>query len=189
VAHQGEPHKVSEAVCLASGPSLTPEDVETVRKWRRASPERWVIVVNTTFRFAPWADELYAMDRAWWRMYAEEVAQVFQGERTTPLKHIRVAKHRTIDHGKNSGIGAIALAISRGAKRIMLLGYDAKYSPEGKRHHHGDHPEGLGNAVSVARWPGDFERAARRFAGPEIINCSRDTALTCWPRAKPEDVF
>jgi hypothetical protein len=178
-----------EVVCLASGPSLTPEDVEAVRKWRRARPNRWVIAVNTTFRAAPWADELYAMDRAWWQMYAAEVAETFKGERTCPLRHVRAAKHRKIDPGKNSGVGAIAVAISRGAKRIILLGYDAKLGPEGERHHHGDHPQGLGNAGSISRWPSDFDRAARRFVGAEIINCSRDTALTCWPRASVEDAL
>src|SRR5690606_36428084 len=88
-------------VCIASGPSLTADDVETVRRWRQEAqgehagagqdasaggPDReWaggpvgVVVTNTTFRAAPWADVLYAMDRAWWLRYLDEVRKAFTG--------------------------------------------------------------------------------------------------------------
>ena len=52
-------------VCIASGPSLTPEDVQAVKEWRDAGKGK-VIVVNTTFRAAPWADAMFAMDAKWW---------------------------------------------------------------------------------------------------------------------------
>lgn len=180
---------MTECVCIASGPSLTSQDVELVRQWRNAGEGRRVIVVNTTYQAAPWADELYAMDRAWWNMYGKDAVESFKGERTAPLRGIPTAKFRQFDHGKNSGLGAIALAVSRGAKRVILIGYDGQYAQDGRRHHHGDHPKGLGNAGSVARWPREFDRAARRFAGIEIINCSRETALTCWPRMSLEQAL
>ena len=47
-------------VCLASGPSLTTEDVAYVRG--RAT----VIAVNDAVRLAPWADVLYSNDSTWW---------------------------------------------------------------------------------------------------------------------------
>src|SRR5262252_1496021 len=48
-------------VCLASGPSLTREDVEHVRD--RASA---IIAVNDTYKYAPFATALIASDAGWW---------------------------------------------------------------------------------------------------------------------------
>jgi len=81
----------------------------------------------------------------------------------------------------NSGAGAIALAAKAGARRVLLLGYDCQKTG-GKAHWHGDHPEGLGNAGSIHKWPAQFAQLKASMAGVEIINCSRATALTCFPR-------
>lgn len=180
---------ISEAACIASGPSLTQDDVELVKAWRERSSGRYVIVVNTTFRIATWADELYAMDRAWWKAHADEVAATFPGRRSTSLKGIAIAKHVSHDRGKNSGYGALVLAIKRGAKRVILLGYDAQKT-DGKTHWHGDHPKGLGNAGSIHRWVTDFERASRNYAcRARILNASRQTALKCFERVSLEDAL
>ncbi|WKT59112.1 hypothetical protein Q2E61_09245 [Microbulbifer thermotolerans] len=84
--------------------------------------------------------------------------------------------------GGNSGAGAIALADLFGARRVILLGYDCKTGRDGRRHWHGDHPSALKNAGSLPRWPDQFEKMARRMRHLEIINATRDTALTMWPR-------
>ncbi|MGA4815964.1 hypothetical protein ACPA9J_15885 [Pseudomonas aeruginosa] len=49
------------------------------------------------------------------------------------------------------------MAIARGAKRIILLGYDMQKT-NGQSHWHGDHPKGLGSAGKIAEWPSEFER-------------------------------
>lgn len=179
--------------CLASGPSLTQEDVERVKAWRQAEEGRAVIAVNTTFKVAPWADALYAMDQKWWLTYLPETVH-FEGVRYTnaSLRHRAPGVHkvpRPFEHHGNSGAGAISLAHKGGASRIILLGYDCQRGPNGEAHHHGDHPKGLGNAGSIDKWPGQFAAVARRLAGVEIINCSRRTALTCFPRADLEEVL
>lgn len=89
----------------------------------------------------------------------------------------------------NSGLGAIYLAKSRGARRIILLGYDCKVSEDGKRHWHGDHPQGLGNANGVASWPAQFLRSLPNLVGITVINCSRDTALTMYARMELEEAL
>jgi len=56
----------AHVVCIASGPSLTRADVERVREWRQeagAPTKRRVIVVNTSYKIAPWADALYGNGR------------------------------------------------------------------------------------------------------------------------------
>lgn len=83
----------------------------------------------------------------------------------------------------NSGAAALSLAASRGARRIVMLGYDCQRTG-GKTHHHGDHPRPLSNAKSLPLWAGRFRDAARHLAqlGAEVINASRVTALTCFKR-------
>ncbi len=98
-----------------------------------------------------------------------------------------------IHQGSNSGYQAINLACHLGAKRIILLGYDMQFGPEGQTHHHGDHPKGMNNPAE-----GLFKTWIERFAtivpdleraGVEIINCTPDSALKCFPMAKLEEVL
>lgn len=176
-------------VCMASGPSLTRKDAERVRQWRNAGDDRRVIVTNTTFQMAPWADVLYAMDSAWWRRYRRDVEEQFRGERLTVARGRAPGATRVdIPRGGNSGAGAISLAYHRGARRLILLGYDCQYTG-GKRHWHGDHPVGLGNCVSLPHFPGQFEEINRHLRGCEVINASRETALTLWPRVDLEEAL
>jgi len=132
------------------------------------------------------------MDRAWWRQYIAEVDATFRGERFSNNGHI--AKYRTtytkiFSYG-NSGAAAISLAASSNAKRIILLGYDCKYGDDGKRHWHGDHPKGLGNAGGIHNWRAKFERLAAELPkGCEVINASRETALSCFERATLKSVL
>lgn len=88
----------------------------------------------------------------------------------------------------NSGAGAISLAAQGNAKRIVLLGFDCQKTG-GKAHWHGDHPSNLGNAGSIPKWHVRFAEQARDLGYIEIINCSRETALTCFQRAKLEDTL
>src|SRR5690606_10038786 len=110
----------------ASGPSLTRADCEKAQEWAQEEG-RGVIVVNTSFRVAPWADVLYAMDLAWWKTYWPEVMRVFRGERIAPFKSPYARKIR-FDGARNSGASAIALAAYAGARRIILIGYDCQYT-------------------------------------------------------------
>ena len=132
----------------------------------------------------PWADAVFAIDRDWWKQYGAE-AQAYNGERLSIRLNRYGAKPAGIGEHGNSGAGAISLAALRGASRVILLGYDVQYTG-GKRHWHGDHPRNLGNAGSIAQWPEHFEKAAKALPGVEIINCSRETALRCFPRERLE---
>ena len=179
--------------CLASGPSLTPEDCEAVRAWRSQEEGRGVIVTNTTFRAVPWADALYAMDEVWWRFHRREVADCFRGELFSHGHRpgvVRVRHPYLGAQGQNSGAGAIAVAHRFGARRAYLLGYDCQHTG-GRTHWHGDHAKGsgVGNAGSVDSWPAQFKDLLRFVPGLEIINCSRATALSVFPRASLEDVL
>lgn len=70
------------------------------------------------------------------------------------------------------------------------MAYDMQHTG-GKSHHHGDHPAGLSNAVGIQKWIPRFGEMAEGLAaqGIEVINCSTETALGCFKRARLEDVL
>ena len=180
---------------LASGPSLTPADVAAVRA--TGAP---VIVANTTFRLAPWADALFFQDRKWFVAHNSEVRKVFKGLACSgkpvsgpaasgqPVINLR---HLGIDTYRNSGAGAIALAIAAGAARVGCLGLACRGGPDGQRHWHGANPPGLGNVVSLPLWAERIAPCAAfaRQRGVPVLNASRATALTCFPRVSIESVL
>ena len=175
--------------CIASGPSLTFDDCERVRA--AGIP---AIVTNTTFRWALWADALYAMDKQWWQHYLAEVERAFPGLRCTP--HLLPHRFGTIAlkqcgfHSYNhSGAGAISLALHGGARRVILLGYDCQHTG-GRAHWHADHGKGLGNARSIDRWMVSYDQLRERMDkhGIAYVNCTRETALD-WPRAPLEEAL
>lgn len=174
-------------VCIASGPSLTAEDCELVRESGHPT-----IVVNTTFRRAPWADILFAMDAYWWDTYIADVEREFNGERwgyvRTPATYGVIATKGALypTGWGNSGSYAISLAVVAAPLKIILIGYDCKFGPNGEKHWHEDYPEKMGNARSIKRWPYQFELVSKYAKGHGIraVNCSRSTALTCFERGE-----
>lgn len=91
-----------------------------------------------------------------------------------------------IRQGRNSGYQALSLALLFGASRVVLLGYDM--SMTGKRSHwHGDH-KGLNNprAPQLQSWCAIFATLADAMKAAKhpahVVNCSRHTAITCFPR-------
>jgi hypothetical protein len=149
---------------------------------------------------------LYACDSSWWIAYFAEVSRIFHGEKWTPSARSRdefdlnwiyatdkagLSKDPTyITQGKNSGYQAIGLAHLFGARRILLLGFDFARSG-GKTHWHGNHPHPLGNGGSYTSWVSIMNGMAKDLAaaGVEVINCSRKTALTCFPRSSIEEAL
>lgn len=192
-------------VCLGGGPSLTREDVASCRGRAR------VIAVNDAHRIAPWADVLYAADAAWWNLYAGVPS--FEGRKYTISPKIRMPEKpwlkwsdvqvlqntgpAGLEHdpsglrtGKNSGYQAINLAVHFGARRILLLGYDMRSGGEGRSHWFGDHPSVLNSRENYGIFLEHFRTLVDplRQLGIEVVNCSRSTRLTCFPRAALRDV-
>jgi hypothetical protein len=139
------------------------------------------------FVAAPWADALYAIDAPWWKHYGRQVAAEFRGEKFSARHRGFGCRVATSQHFENSGTAALSLAAHFGARRILMAGYDCQFTG-GKSHSHGDHPPTLGNAKSLPKWPENFGRCAAHLArlGVEVINCTRATALTCFPRGDLE---
>lgn len=175
-------------VCIASGPSLTAEDCEKVRQ--AGHP---VVVTNTTFRLAPWADIVFGMDLSWWKEHHREVQSICTGRKLSTSLGARQFGAESLhqcpwfNRSLNSGEGAIIIAMAGDAERVVLLGYDCQLTG-GKTHWHGDHPKGLGNGGSVKRWPKHFASVAKEATrrGIPIENATRSTALKCFPLVELE---
>lgn len=132
------------------------------------------------------------MDEPWWKIHLAEVRASFAGELCSTFKGLRkqgvnclLMQNRQFKAFGNSGAGAVSLAGLAGARRVLMLGYDCQRTG-GKVHWHGNHPKGLGNAGSMPKWPQQFAKLKAAMEGVEIINCSRATALTCFPRGDLE---
>jgi hypothetical protein len=150
------------------------------------------IVVNDTWRLAPWADILYAADGKWWDVHAEEV-QRFEGLKVT----VQDCKHRVLllrqtgaqgfdpdpaclRTGGNSGYQAVHVALHAGAARVLLCGFDMKGA-----HWFGEHQRPLRNTTphTFRIWIGRFKSLA---AQADIVNCTPGSALECFRRMNLE---
>lgn len=184
-------------LCVASGPSLTQADVDYC-----LGRVDMAIAVNTSYQAVPWARALYAADAQWWSWHKGVPA--FAGARysvSTEAARWGVSILRNtgkegletspdgLRTGHNSGYQAINLAVLYGAKRIVLIGYDMQFGPKGQRHWHPDHP-------SERQSP--FRTFIQSFAslvaplsqlGIRVINCTRQTSLTCFTRQPLSEVL
>lgn len=173
---------------LASGPSLTRCDVDAIKAWKDAQEGRRVIAVNLTYTLAPWADALVALDADFWRKYKPS----FDGHKFCSAHQVaeRLGGYSAVKGAGglpmiyNSGLLAVWLANALGAAKVILLGFDAQKT-NGKAHWHADHLQGMSNAGTVDRWP-DQARLLAKEVECEVVNCSRQTAITAFRRGELE---
>jgi hypothetical protein len=188
-------------VVVATGPSLTVDDVAYCR-WKAK-----VIVINNAHELAPWADALYGCDAKWWRWHRGVPS--FTGPKWSmdhsawhglkvqypDVQLLRNTGSNGLErdptglrNGRNSGSQAINLAYHYGAKRIVMIGYDMQ-ARGGKTHWFGDHPNKQKSPYDQFRRA--FETLVKPLAksGIEIVNCSRNSVLTAFPKAELRDVL
>lgn len=163
-------------VCIASGPSLTQADCDLV-----GASGLTTVVVNSSWKRARFASVIYGADFYWWDKYGREID--IDAERWTWSR--RAADTFGLNHDalplvvENSGLRAIDFAIRRGAKKVILLGYDC--SVNNGVHWHSDYPDHRNpDAVKCKTWQRQFAQLNRR--GCIVVNCSRYTALSCFPK-------
>ena len=192
-------------VCIASGPSLNTEQVERVFQARQEKLVR-VIAVNDTYQMAPFADVCYFADTKWWHWHKErEDFKAFAGEKCTifttgnlvddPNVHMLRRAERdglsldpaAICTGANSGHQAVNIAALTGAKRIVLLGYDAKPGTKGRRHYFGDHPDRTSapyHEMIIAF------RAIQKLLGEiEVLNATPGSAVDAFKKVSLEEAL
>lgn len=179
---------------IAGGTSVLTQDVG-------ALAGRRVIVINSSYEVAPFADYLLFLDTRWWNAHRSRpllqefkgrlvtTSRVVVGERLLRLKQLVPPPGLTDDRRAlvaqwTSLQGAMNLAVHLGAARIVLLGADACRASDGRTHHHSPHkwPNKAGNRT----WELQTEQLAHivqplRDRGVEVINTSPISRLPWWP--------
>lgn len=190
------------AICIASGPSLTDEQTQQVyaRLKARAETTR-VIVANDAYRAAPWAHALYFADAKWLAWHRErDDYKAFAGEKCTifttgnlvgddDVHMLRRADGvdmsldpELIATGANSGHQALNIAVLAGAKRILLLGYDARQAADGRKHFFGDHPDRTAPPFTTQVRCMHYAKPVLEREGIDVVNVTPGSAIDCFPR-------
>ena len=190
------------AVIIGGGSSLTQTDVNYCRGKAR------VIAVKEAMLLAPWAEVLYACDEKWWRYY--KGAPLFKGLKYR-LEHspddpmpfhewpdVQVLRNTGelgletdptgLRTGFNSGYQAVNLAAHFGCSKLILLGFDMWSGPTGQNWFqkpglHVDSPYPLFHQAFASMVE------PLRAAGVQVVNASRFTLLTAFPKVVLEDAL
>lgn len=174
---------MTDCVVLATGESLSPEQVARVKSARDDRGCKAVAVSNA-YQLAPWAEAMVANDMRWWRQHPDALQFVgrkfcgadYRGTEQLPPTPM-------FPPGTNSGLQAMRVALMLGATRILLLGLDMKGT-----HYFGNHPATLKNSTTA-----DYQRMLSQFqrwrSDAEVINCSPGSALKCFKTANLTEVL
>lgn len=168
---------------IASGPSLTGEQVEYIRQARSDGRiDGFIAVSNVALDFAPDADAIVSHDSKWWRVNSKAFDLKMR-------KFCRMVLSGTehfiprIKNGCNSGLMAMEVAHKiYGADRIIILGFDM-----GGTHYFGAHPDSLKNTTPLR-----FKEHIAQFItwrGCPVINCTPNSNLKAFPLIPLKDVL
>jgi hypothetical protein len=194
--------------CIATGPSLTLQQVETARR------KGFVLFgCNNVWESVPDLAVHYACNEGWWVHYWSDALAKHPASKWTVNK-VAAQKYglnwiaekdapglsqdpAVIHHGHGSGFTMLNLAYLMGASRIVLLGYDLKYAPDyngtdkkvGKtpRHFFGEYPSALLHWPIFSVKDGVHVELVKLYESVaaqglvEIVNCTPGSAATCFP--------
>src|SRR5690606_14700166 len=85
----------------------------------------------------------------------------------------------------NSGVLGLEVAKSKGASRILLLGFDMHGT-----HFFGPYRNGLSNTTEAKRRMhlAQYARWAKWNQGIQVINCTAGSALRCFPMVRADEI-
>lgn len=156
-----EPFFLGETIFIVGGgPSLKDFNFELLKN-------RVVIAVNKAFLYLPFAQALYWSDSSFYDSFKKEIHE-FKGIKVTKnpspkaediINVVETGREglelepNGIRNGGNSGYAAINLAYHLGAKKIVLMGFDAKNGAGGNSHwHDGYGKKGASDEVMQRNW-------------------------------------
>lgn len=198
------PREWPGATCfiIAGGPSVTQAEVDRLKG-------RKVIVINTSYQRAPFADFLFFADSRWFGEHKRELLKPdgFKGRivsaNTAVRNHLVLTLEKVkpppalaaaptqLAMSRTSLAGAIGLAVKLGAVRIVLLGADMQAAKDGRTHHYAI-PHRF--PFVPGAWK-DHMKELRGLAEPlqrlkiEVVNCSPVSLIEWWPKKPLGDVL
>lgn len=193
------PHKYrnKKFVLCATGPSLTPEVVEIIRKYK---DDHVIFGINDSYRIIDFLDEHYACDEKWWAAWgkdfrekypylsswaygdnaAEYGVKVIKGFHNTGLS----LRQDKLHYGANSGYQALNIAFLMGGRKFILVGYNMG-TVSGKNHFFGLH-QGMNNNSPYNLFIKNYGTIQDPIKNL-VVNCTPNSALNCFRKADLEE--
>lgn len=180
-------------VLLATGPSLSKEDVEYLRPLH-ARGSIILFGLNDAYKLCDFLDVLYFCDPRWLLVNKDVLdyqhAQIWTQDLKVRREHKNVKRIaggsgngicKTPNHihfGGNSGFQLLNLAWHFGIREFYLLGYNMGMSPRmGKQQHFfGQHPKPLNQSNNYKSFVSSFQ-AIDKATRSMITNCTHPTGL------------
>lgn len=185
---------------VGSGPSLRGVDLNALR----ADPRiKHFIAVKEAVWDMPWADACVCVDQKWPRRRHAELSaspvplylclgMPYDGPIPHNATFLRQQLRGWISDdagslvmGATSGYAALGYAYLRGARRILLLGYDYRHARDGAHHARPDWNPWYqpGSERLWTYWRDPFHEAAAvlRSRGVAVVNASPGSALSAFP--------
>lgn len=190
---------------VGCGPSLAGFDLERLR-------ERFtVLAVKGAIFDMPWADAGFGLDcvrlNTWWSdvtriamptiwAVPDSMAGRCPIQPSPQMKFVRRSPSsvlsidpRFVTSNGSSGFGALNVATLRGARDVVLLGYDY----QGDGHYNPQHYQacGAGKPNAWPSWAAAFDGTSRvlRRMGVRVRNACPDSAITAFPRVTIESIL
>jgi len=188
------------AIIVGTGPSLAGFDHDRLRGLGN------VLAVKEAVWDLPFADACFGLDLPWMRRQGDRLIDVAArmqlylaippvglppGHRPIPGA-IHLVRRRTcnqfsedpaeVESGGNSGFGAVNVALLKGARTIVLFGFDythGHYCPDRYAHQRPDH-----NARYWPRWGDNFRITLPQLAGmgASVLNASPGSTVDAFPK-------
>lgn len=185
----GEP-----AVLLASGPSLSKEQIEYIRPFHAAGKIR-VFGLNDTYKICDFIDVFYACDPKWWDCNMPSVVEYKCEDKWTQDKNkskelginwvngssgqgLCLYKNK-IHFGSNSGFQLLNLAWHYGIRQFFLLGYNMDVPKGTQQHFFGRHPKPLNQGNNYRGFVQQYNKIQKDIKNL-VINCTEPTMLKCF---------
>lgn len=158
-----------------------------------------LIVINNAYKLFPNASFCFFHDEQWFKQHERKLLETFRGrivthhnkfEKADKVLYLqRGSNHRlarnpkTLNHGNNSGHGALNLAVHLGASPIYLLGYDMRVV-QNRHNYHKAHTREMKHDIykKYIEAMGSIELPE----GVTVYNATPDSALPTFPFAKTE---
>lgn len=193
----GEP-----AVLIATGPSLSKEQIEFIRPYHAEGKIR-VFGLNDAYRICDFLDVFYACDPKWWEMNPGAMEHPCKEKWTQDPKKAKALginwvqgssgkgmclfKDR-IYYGSNSGYQLMNLAWHYGIRQFFLIGYNMDVPKGTQQHFFGLHPKGLNQANNYRGFVQQFDTIQPEIKNL-VINCTEPTMLRCFRQMTLEEAL
>ncbi|AXQ69198.1 alpha-2;3-sialyltransferase [Caulobacter phage CcrBL9] len=185
---------------IGGGPTVRDVDLSKIEGRAR------VITLNNSWELAPFNDIHFFADTRWWRWHGQKFPADYPARIVTVSKGdlgpggervFRMRKEHAGGlctdpqgvYGRDSGMMAMNLAFNLGVSRIVLIGYDMRFTA-GEGHWHEDHPIEAKESYYTDEFAPEYPPVVAQIeaAGVEVLRIT-PSALDFIPQVTLEDAL